>query len=216
MRAPRRLLLGLLVLAFLVVSDRAFARGSEWFQLSLDGAPTWLARAPELDIGTDSGTTFNALRGAALPAAGPAWFGGAGFDTRAGAKRENWFVPLVGVRFGLADFHASLANGDGVTTTLDTLIYTELLLPGFGVRLGDHFSLAARLAYVRLDTSGSATDGHITMAVDAGADGFGVLGDAQACLGPRSSVCLFAEPAATWIGGPDFAVTFGVRLVLVP
>ncbi|HEY1954480.1 MAG TPA: hypothetical protein VGH28_02690 [Polyangiaceae bacterium] len=206
----------LFIVAFALVSDNALARGNGWFQFSVDGGATWVAQTPALDLGTDSGTTFNALRGASVPAGGATWFGGGGIDVRAGPKGESWFIPLFGFRFGISDFHASIANGDNVTTTLDTLIYTEMFLPGLGWRFGDHVSLALRPAYVRLDTSGTATDGHITTSVDAGSDGFALLGDVQACLGPHTTACAFVEPNVMWMAGPNFALSFGLRFALAP
>lgn len=208
----------LLAAALALVSQNAFARGDKngWFQFSLDGGATWLAHAPPLDLGSDSGTTFNVLRGVSIPVRDTSWFGGGSLDIRAGSKRESWFLPLFGARIAIADFHVQMANGQNVTTTLDQLMYSEMFLPGIGWRFGDTLSLSARPVYVRLDTSGSATDGHVTTAVSAGTDGFGVLGDVQLCVGELFHACAFAEPTVMWMSGPDFALTFGVRVALSP
>lgn len=210
----------LLVSAFVTSTTGAFARGrgnnDTDGQLSVDADPIWLAQVPMLPISSDSDTTFNALHDVALPAGGPNWFAGGGLDVRLGPMHGSWFIPILGFRVGVSDFHRSLSVGDNVSVALDTLTYLELLLPGIGYRFGDYFSLSARLAYVSVDALGSATDGHITLAVDGNSDGFGILGEAKACLGPASSVCLFAQPAALYVGGPDFALSFGVRLVWDP
>ena len=217
MRAPSAA--WLLVLAIVVAGVPAHARGNNsWFQLSLDGSATWLATVPTLPITSNTSVTFNALRGARIPSssAEPSLFAGGGLDTRTGPLRGDWFMPLFGFRFAAWSFTPTLALGDNVTASFDTLLYSEILLPGIGVRLDDHFTVAARLAYVRLDLDGTATDGHLSLDINAGQDGIGILGEATACVGPHSSVCLFAEPAVLYLGGPDFALTFGARVVFDP
>jgi len=204
-----------IVSLLLLIAAPAAARNTTT-QITIDGGPTYLVTTPSLGLSSDGTTSFNALRGVSLPAGGALWLGGGALDTLTGPRKGSWFVPLLGYRFALSSFGANLVLQDNVTATLDTLIFSEILLPGFGYRFGDHFTLSARPAYVRLDTSGSATDGHLTMDVGASADGFAVLGDATVCVGPHTSVCVVAQPTAMWMNGPNFALSFGARVVLDP
>ncbi len=200
------------------LSTRDAAARTAMDSLTVEADATWVSRVPPLHLASSSGTAFNALEGATIDEAQSTWFPGLALDERILPRDSALFVPLVGLRIGYAGYSRDLTLSGGVAAHVENLWFSEILLPGIGVRASaDPFSisLSTRLAYARFDTEGRATDGHTTIGIGAGPDGAGILGDFSVCV-PHVSLCLFAEPTAMLVGQPDFAVSMGLRLGYEP
>jgi len=184
------------------------------FALSLEAGPTWLTTIPPMSLSNTGSATLNALGHPTLSGKSDEWFPGGALDGRITFRNSDVFIPFLGFRLGFVSFEQNLALGHGVTAGVENFVVGEVLLPGIGVRLGEHCLFSTRLFYVDLATEGSATNGRVTVGVSADAGGVGVAGDASACSAGTFRVCAFVQPLAMYIGTFDVGANIGLRFEL--
>jgi hypothetical protein len=215
MRTERTAALVACVVALVVLFDApaAQASGKKHTLVDLDFEGMWLAKVPSLAIGSSAPrVTFNGLSGLSTRPVSGQWFQRFAFDLR--GSFDTWYLSAIGIGFAFTSSPEQGYTFDGGTATLGSFSYGEIMLPGGGVNLGEHVSLGVRPFIPILGTSGSATNGEITLTIGAGTSGLGLQGELSVCAFDNGGICAVAQPMAMIMGEPDVGLSVGLRLGL--